>query len=185
MCIYFFCAMDNKIKFVIRLFLLVVVLEQFSFGADAQKLKPGKTLKGIASFYAHKFNGRKTANGEIFDNAAYTCAHKNLPFGTLLEVENIKNGKKVVVRVNDRGPYFEGRELDLSLKAAKELGIVLKGHSEVKITRIEGVKPLGPLREETEEELYYSSFFKLDSSNIVQSIFAEGTPKKVSIMTYQ
>ena len=72
---------------------------------EKYKNTPRKHLQsGVASYYADKFNGRRTANGERFDNTAMTAAHPSLPFGTLIEVTNMRNGKKVVVRVNDRGP---------------------------------------------------------------------------------
>lgn len=73
--------------------------------------------KTIASYYAKKFIGRKTANGEKYDNKALTCAHKKLKFGTKLKVTNLKNNKSVIVRVNDRGPFVKNRSIDLSEKA--------------------------------------------------------------------
>ena len=90
-----------------------------------------KTLrdKTIASYYHHKFNGRKTANGEIFSNNKLTAAHKTLPFGTLVKVTNLSNNKSVIVEINDRGPFIKGRTIDLSKKAFtlisdKDKGIV-------------------------------------------------------------
>lgn len=74
-----------------------------------------------ASYYADKFHGKKTASGKIFDMHKYTCAHKNLPFGTKLKVTNEKNGKFVIVEVTDRGPFVKGRELDLSKRAFKDI----------------------------------------------------------------
>ncbi len=79
-------------------------------------------LKGVSSHYAHKFHGRMTANGEIFDMNEYSAAHKKLPFGTILKVINQKNNKTVLVRVNDRGPYVNDRIIDLSYSAAKKIG---------------------------------------------------------------
>lgn len=79
-------------------------------------------LKGTSSHYAHKFHGRMTANGEIFNMNDFTAAHKKLPFGTILKIVNQNNGKSVLVRVNDRGPYVHNRILDLSYSAAKEIG---------------------------------------------------------------
>jgi rare lipoprotein A len=76
----------------------------------------------LASWYGPGFHGKLTANGEIFDQAAMTAAHKALPFGTELRITNVANGQSVVVRVNDRGPYIEGRELDLSAGAAAAIG---------------------------------------------------------------
>jgi rare lipoprotein A len=75
----------------------------------------------VASFYANKFHGRKTASGVIFDNTKLTAAHNSLPFGTKLKVTNLANGKSVMVEVNDRGPFVKGRELDLSKAAFLEI----------------------------------------------------------------
>ncbi|OGU68099.1 MAG: hypothetical protein A2W30_08160 [Ignavibacteria bacterium RBG_16_36_9] len=92
------------------------------------------TLK--ASWYGPKFHGKFTANGEVYDQMALTAAHKYLSFGTLLKITYPKNGKSVIVRINDRGPYIEGRELDLSKGAAIELGILAKGVARVKIQEV-------------------------------------------------
>lgn len=73
---------------------------------------------GIASWYGDKFNGRRTSNGEIYDMYKLTAAHKELPFNTLVEVENLNNRKKILVRINDRGPFVKDRIIDLSYKAA-------------------------------------------------------------------
>ena len=89
-----------------------------------------------ASWYGPKFHGKLTANGEIYDQMAFTAAHKSLKFGTLLKVTNPKNGKSVIVRINDRGPYIHGRQLDLSKAAAIELGTIYKGVANLKIDEI-------------------------------------------------
>lgn len=81
----------------------------------------------IASYYSTRFHGRKTANGEIFDRFALTCAHKTLPFNTILKVTNPRNNKSVIVRVNDRGPFKKNRKLDLSYAAAKEIDMLKAG----------------------------------------------------------
>lgn len=86
-----------------------------------------QSQKGKASFYAHKFHGRKTASGERLHQDSLTCAHRTYPFGTKLKVYNPANGRSVVVRVTDRGPYVRGRIIDLSWRAAKELGIISQG----------------------------------------------------------
>jgi peptidoglycan lytic transglycosylase len=94
--------------------------------------------KGImrASWYGPKFHGKTTANGEQFDQMAFTAAHKKLKFGTLLRITNPKNDKSVVVRINDRGPYITGRQLDLSKAAAQELGMIKKGVVKLKVEEI-------------------------------------------------
>ena len=89
-----------------------------------------------ASWYGPKFHGKVTANGEIYDQMALTAAHKSLKFGTLLKVTNPKNGKSVIVRINDRGPYIGDRELDLSKGAATKLGLIERGVARVKIEEV-------------------------------------------------
>ena len=76
---------------------------------------------GVASYYHNKFNGRKTASGEVFSNNKLTAAHRTYPLGTYLKVTNVANGKSVVVKVNDRGPFTKGKELDLSRKAFMDI----------------------------------------------------------------
>jgi len=90
----------------------------------------------FASYYGEPFHGRPTASGEIFDMNAYTAAHKTLPFGTMVEVTNLENGKKVVVRVNDRGPFVGNREIDLSRAAAEVLGMIGQGIARVLIRKV-------------------------------------------------
>lgn len=93
---------------------------------------------GSASFYASRFHGRRTASGEAFDNGAMTAAHRSLPFGSLVRVTNTANGRSVVVRINDRGPFTRGRLIDVSRAAAEELGIVARGHGTVELELIAG-----------------------------------------------
>lgn len=89
-----------------------------------------------ASWYGPGFHGKKTANGEVYDQMSFTAAHKSLKFGTLLKITNPKNGKSIIVRINDRGPYIDGRDLDLSKAAALELGFVRKGVTKIKVEEI-------------------------------------------------
>ena len=88
---------------------------------------------GKATYYADKFEGRKTANGEIFDQSKNTAAHKTLPFGTKVTIKNLKNGKTVKVRINDRGPFVTGRIIDLSKSAAQTIAMVNDGVVSVQI----------------------------------------------------
>jgi len=90
----------------------------------------------VASWYGPGFHGRLTANGETYNQMALTAAHKELPFGTFLRITNQKNGKSAVVRINDRGPYIEGRDLDLSKGTAIALGMVQRGVIKVKVEEI-------------------------------------------------
>ena len=89
-----------------------------------------------ASWYGPRFHGRKTANGEIYDQMAFTAAHKGLKFGTLLKITNPKNDQSVIVRINDRGPYIGGRQLDLSRAAALQLGMMKRGVLKVKVDEL-------------------------------------------------
>lgn len=95
------------------------------------------TAKGQASYYADSLQGRKTASGEPYDKHKLTAAHRKLAFGTKLRVTNLANGKTVTVRVNDRGPFTEGRILDVSRKAAESLDFVRQGHTDVRIQVID------------------------------------------------
>ena len=97
----------------------------------------GYKERGIASWYGKKFHGRRTSNGEIYDMYAMTAAHKTLPLPTYVEVQNIKTGKTIIVRVNDRGPFHEGRIIDLSYAAAQKLGTSGKGTGLVEVRAID------------------------------------------------
>lgn len=88
---------------------------------------------GTASYYANKFEGRRTSSGDIFRQDSLTCAHKTLPFGTWLKVTNLSNDSVVYVRVNDRLPKSSKRSIDLTLRSAKQLNFVKKGLTKVKI----------------------------------------------------
>ena len=107
--------------------------------AAAMAVVTGPTLAeslGVASYYGKGFHGRRAANGEIFNMNAMTAAHKSLPFGTRLQVTNMSNGKSVVVRIQDRGPFIRGRVLDLSFGAAKALGMIQSGTTKIKYARL-------------------------------------------------
>jgi rare lipoprotein A len=88
---------------------------------------------GVASWYGKDFHGKKTSNGEIYNMHAMTAAHKTLPLGVFVKVQNTTNGREAVVRVNDRGPFVKGRVIDLSYAAAKRLGVDIAGTGFVRI----------------------------------------------------
>ena len=94
-------------------------------------------MTGKSSYYGKDFHGKLTANGEIFDMYGLTAAHNTLPLNTIVRVTNLENGKSLILRINDRGPYVEGRILDCSYGAAKKLGFDLQGITDVKIEVIE------------------------------------------------
>jgi rare lipoprotein A len=106
-------------------------------------------LEGLASYYAEPYHGRRTASGEVFDSyKALTAAHRTLPFNTLVRVKNKANGREVEVRINDRGPFVNGRVIDLSLRAAQEIDMVRAGTAPVILTVLkaaEGNRSNGPL----------------------------------------
>jgi rare lipoprotein A len=89
-----------------------------------------------ASWYGPRFHGKTTANGESFNQMALTAAHKTLPFGTVIKVTNFKTGKSVLVRINDRGPFVDGRDLDLSRGTALALGMTSRGVIKVKVQQL-------------------------------------------------
>ncbi len=92
--------------------------------------------RGLASWYGERYHGRTTANGERFNMNAMTAAHRSLPFGTRVEVTNLLNGRSVVVRINDRGPFIAGRIIDLSRRGAERLGFLNKGLADVRVVAI-------------------------------------------------
>jgi len=93
----------------------------------------GYVQYGAASYYGNEFHGKKTASGEVYDKTKFTCAHRELPFGTRVRVTNLSNKKSVIVRVNDRGPFIKGRIVDLSFAAAREIVMIKEGIIKVKI----------------------------------------------------
>lgn len=92
---------------------------------------------GHASYYGRRFAGRPTASGETFDPKLFTAAHRTLPFGSLVRVTNPRNGRSVIVRINDRGPFVKGREIDISRAAAEEIGLVRRGVAMVELELIQ------------------------------------------------
>lgn len=96
----------------------------------------GFVQEGMASWYGNDFHGKKTSNGEIYNMYGKTAAHKTLPFGTLVKVENLSNQKEVIVRINDRGPFVKKRIIDLSYGAGKKIGLVGPGTAKVRIVAL-------------------------------------------------
>jgi rare lipoprotein A len=99
------------------------------------------TEQGIASWYGAQFNGRRTSNGEIYNMFQYTAAHRTLPFGAVVQVTNLNNGKQVEVRINDRGPFVGNRVIDLSYSAAVAIGMIDTGTASVRLDVIAGPNP--------------------------------------------
>ena len=100
-----------------------------------------QTHRGKASYYSKRATGARTASGERLHHDSLTCAHRKYPFGTLLKVKNVSNGKEIIVKVTDRGPYGRGRIIDLSYGAAKALGMLAQGVAMVEVRRTDGTNP--------------------------------------------
>lgn len=102
-----------------------------------QPVLPLRVWKGTASWYGSRFHGRRTANGETYDMYAYTAAHPTLPFGSLVRLVNPRTGRSQLVRINDRGPFVDDREIDVSYGVARRLGMTEKGLARVRIELLE------------------------------------------------
>jgi len=143
--------MKRTLYLVVALIILAMVgcagrqatLKQNSPGAYAVKGKTyvplkevarGFSQKGVASWYGPGFDGKKTSSGEVYDMYALTAAHTTLPLHTLVKVTNLNNQKDIIVRINDRGPFVDDRVIDLSLSAARAVGMVTPGTAPVHIT---------------------------------------------------
>ena len=117
-----------------RVSFLILLISLFIFSSEAPLAALELYKTGVtASYYAEDFHGKRTSNGERFNMYDYTCAHKALPFNTILKVTNLANGKTCEVRVNDRGPFVASREIDLSKAAAVKLGMIGSGTTKVKL----------------------------------------------------
>lgn len=104
---------------------------------ETREVEDGRNLgTGMASYYGNAFSGRRTANGETYRSSGFTAAHRTAPFGSRIKVRNLGNGRAVVVRVNDRGPWSRGRIIDLSYAAAKAIGLDRSGTARVSLTMI-------------------------------------------------
>ena len=124
-----------------RVVLIILVLLGFGHVSIAQDTIPSvNKSSGTASFYAKKFNGRKTSSGEKFNSDSLTAAHKKLKFGTYVLVRNLKNDSTVIVKINDRLPQKSKRSIDLTLRAAKQLNFVKSGLTKVEITVLDSLK---------------------------------------------
>lgn len=147
----------------------------------------GATFEGIASWYGPNFHLKKTSNGEVYNMNAMTAAHKTLPMNTMLRVDNLDNGKSTVVRINDRGPFVEGRIIDLSNAAAREINMLGRGTANVKIVVLGFNAKIATTKEEMEQTSFVGKYliqiaaFKniagADSTKLkLQSVFGKNYP---------
>ena len=120
--------------------ILILVLFAFAWQPDLfAQVSLGKTETGRASYYSTRFHGKKTSFGELHRSTDLSAAHRSYPHNTMLEITNLNNNEKVIVRVNDRGPYSKNRLVDISKEAAKLLGILAKGVANVSV-RVVGME---------------------------------------------
>jgi len=124
--------------------LLLLALVAGCSGERRPETRPRVIQRGVASWYGPQFDGKRTANGERYDMHAMTAAHKSLPFGTLVEVRDLDNGRTCRVRINDRGPFVRGRIVDLSYAAARALDMVGPGTARVELAVVSPVSPASP-----------------------------------------
>ncbi len=111
--------------------------------AENQPAIPGQYVEqGIASWYGAPFNGRRTSDGEIYNMYQFTAAHRTLPFGSIVQVTDLANGRQIDVRINDRGPFVNNRVIDLSYSAAKALGMLGPGTAPVRLEVVSGPNPV-------------------------------------------
>jgi rare lipoprotein A len=120
-------------------FIVVLVVAFNGCGAihNAQMYEMSKIQFGVASWYANDFHGNKTSNGEKYNKDDFTAAHRMLPFGTIVKVTNVKNGRSAYVRINDRGPHKVSRKVDLSYAAAKKIGMINDGVARIRLEVID------------------------------------------------
>ena len=135
------------IRWVPLMFLIAPVMEAPLVALKSEPIKPIKVWTGNASWYGPNFDGKKTANGERFNAESLTAAHPNLPFGSWVRIVNTRNGKFEMVRINDRGPYQEGREIDVSYRVARKLGLIHSGVAQVRLELMQ----LPPKRTQTDD----------------------------------
>ena len=157
------------------------------------KTSAGFRERGIASWYGGKFHGRKTSSGEVYDMYKLTAAHKHLPLPTRVRVTNLENGKNVVLRVNDRGPFHDNRIIDLSYAAAKKLDITKKGTAFVEVVALDGKQPPSeklavkpPVQTDAgqSEKRFYlqiGAFQERQNAERLSALVAQYTPKSVRI----
>ncbi len=133
--------------------------------AGKSYFRSGNVQKGLASWYGSDFHGKLTSNREIYNMHALTAAHKTLPFGVYVRVTNLNNGKSIVVRINDRGPFIKGRIIDLSYAAAKKLGLDISGVAPVKIKVL---KKYSPRKSSQEFSIQVGSFSSKKNAKILK-----------------
>lgn len=151
--------------------------------------KVGDVQRGIASWYGPNFHSKKTSNGEIYNMYGDTAAHKTLPMNTMVRVDNKDNGKSVIVRINDRGPFVSGRIIDLSNKAAHDIGMVKKGTANVNVTVLGFHAKIARTKEERAETATVGKYFvqvgafrRLEGAKITKRKFEVALESRYSVV---
>jgi rare lipoprotein A len=130
------------VRWLLLMFVVTQGLEAPAIARRSEATKPVRVWSGVASWYGPNFHGRLTANGESYDMYGLTAAHRTLPIGSLVRVVNPQTNARVVVRINDRGPFIKGREIDVSYEVARSLGFDRRGLARLRIELLE--TPDGP-----------------------------------------
>lgn len=125
------------VRWVLLMFLVAPGVEAPLVAHPSEPIEPLRVWTALTSWYGPRFEGRLTANGEVYDSQASTAAHPTLPFGSILRLVNPRNGRSHVVRINDRGPFVEGRELDVSYRVACRLGMGSRGLARLRLELLE------------------------------------------------
>jgi rare lipoprotein A len=154
--------------------LLTLLTLALGCGKQVVPLREGDTAVGYASWYGDQFHGKKTASGERYDMYQFTAAHRTIPFGSNLRVINLDNQKSVVVRINDRGPFVRGRIIDLSLAAAREIGLVGTGTARVRL------ELAGATQETSRFFVQAGSFREVENARQMVQLLSERFPSRPS-----
>ena len=154
-----------------RTLALVALLHSSFFTLHSSFIFAQEPQKGKASYYSKRATGSRTSSGERLHHDSLTCAHRTHPFGTMLKVTNVQNGKSVVVKVIDRGPYGRGRIIDLSWGAAKELGILSQGVAMVTVELAEDL--IIPFKPKEDKRLYEIDFDTQDPGPVMTPVWQD------------
>ena len=154
-----------------RTLALVALLHSPFFILHSSFVSAQEPQKGKASYYSKRATGSRTSSGERLHHDSLTCAHRTHPFGTMLKVTNVQNGKSVVVKVIDRGPYGRGRIIDLSWGAAKELGILSQGVAMVTVELAEDL--IIPFKPKEDKRLYEIDFDTQDPGPVMTPVWQD------------
>ena len=154
-----------------RTLALVALLHSSFFALHSSFIFAQEPQKGKASYYSKRATGSRTSSGERLHHDSLTCAHRTHPFGTMLKVTNVQNGKSVVVKVIDRGPYGRGRIIDLSWGAAKELGILSQGVAMVTVELAEDL--IIPFKPKEDKRLYEIDFDTQDPGPVMTPVWQD------------